>query len=124
MTRIIRTSHFLAVAVVGLVAARPGPAAAGRGGSASRSQNAVQTGSVDAIVAELERAERLICDACTPVVLELLDSDRYELREAAAWWFARRPVLKGQLTERSLADLAGDDSRLARNAADLLGTFR
>jgi hypothetical protein len=31
-------------------------------------------------------------------VLDLIDHDRYELREAAAWWIARRPVLKTQLT--------------------------
>jgi HEAT repeat protein len=115
---------FLAAAVASLVTFSGGTAEAGRGGSASRIQNAVATGSVDAIIAELERAERLICDACTPTVLDLIDHDRYELREAAAWWIARRPVLKTQLTERSVADLQGSDSRLARNAADVLGTFR
>lgn len=117
--------RLLAAAVVAsLLAVGGGTAEAGRGGSAARIQNAVATGSVDAIIAELERAERLICDACTPTVLDLLDHDRYELREAAAWWIARRPVLKTQLTERSVADLQGSDSRLARNAADVLGTFR
>lgn len=115
---------FLAAAVVGSLTLAGGTAEAGRGGSAARIQNAVATGSVDAIIAELERSERLICDACTPTVLDLLDNDRYELREAAAWWIARRPVLKTQLTERSVADLQGNDSRLARNAADVLGTFR
>ncbi|HUQ02615.1 MAG TPA: HEAT repeat domain-containing protein [Kofleriaceae bacterium] len=115
---------FLAAAVAGLLAVGGGTAEAGRGGSAARIQNAVATGSVDAIIAELERSERLICDACTPTVLDLLDHDRYELREAAAWWIARRPVLKTQLNERSTADLAGSDSHLARNAADVLGTFR
>ncbi len=116
--------NILAAAVVGLLTFAGGTAEAGRGGSASRIQNAVATGSVDAIIAELERAERLTCDACTPTVLDLLDHDRYELREAAAWWIARRPVLKNQLHARSVADLAGSDSRLARNAADILGTFR
>ncbi len=119
----IRT-NILAAAVVGLLTFASGTADAGRGGSAARIQNAVNTGSVDAIIAELERAERLICDACTPTVLDLIDHDRYELREAAAWWIARRPALKVQLNERSTADLAGNDSRLARNAADVLGTFR
>lgn len=115
---------FLAAAVAGALSLTGGTAEAGRGGSAARIQNAVATGSVDAIVAELERSERLICDACTPTVLDLLDNDRYELREAAAWWIARRPVLKAQLAERSATDLQGSDSRLARNAADVLGTFR
>jgi hypothetical protein len=115
---------FLAAAVAGALAAAGGTAEAGRGGSAARIQNAVATGSVDAIIAELERSERLICDACTPTVMDLLDNDRYELREAAAWWVARRPFLKNEVTTRSLADLQGNDSRLARNAADALGTFR
>jgi HEAT repeat protein len=119
----IRT-NILAATVVGLLAFAAGPAHAGRGGSAARIQNAVNTGSVDAIIAELERAEKLICDACTPTVLELLDNDRYELREAAAWWIAKRPALRVQLVDRSNADLQGNDSRLARNAADVLGTFR
>ena len=100
------------------------PAFAGRGGSAAKIQNAINTSSTDAIIAELERAERLICDACIAPVMELLDDDRYEVREAAAWWFARRPAMKIMLTERSVDDLAGSDSRLARNAADVLGTFR
>ena len=116
-------TNILAAAVVGLLTFA-GTAHAGRGGSAARIQNAVATGSTDAIIAELERAERLICDACTPTVLDLIDHDKYELREVAAWWIARRPVLKAQLTERSTTDLAGSDSRLARKAADVLGTFR
>src|SRR5688572_33093499 len=111
----IRT-NILAAAVVGLLTFT-GTAHAGRGGSAARIQNAVATGSVDAIIAELERSERLICDACTPTVLDLLDNDRYELREAAAWWIARRPALKVQINARSITDLGGSDSRLARNAA-------
>lgn len=119
-------TNILAAVVAGLLTAIAfgGTAHAGRGGSAARIQNAVATGSVDAIIAELERSERLICDACTPTVLDLLDSERYELREAAAWWIARRPALKVQLAARSTADLAGNDARLARNAADVLGTFR
>ncbi len=123
MTRTTRTTHLLAAAVA-TVLSFTSVAHAGRGGSAPRIENAIRTGSVDAIIAELERAERLICDACTPIVSELLDHDRYELREAAAWWFARRPVLKSELTARSIADLQGSDTRLARNAADVLGTFR
>lgn len=113
----------LLVAAVAMVALG-GTASAGRGGSAAKIQNAINTSSTDAIIAELERAERLICDACIAPVMDLLDHDRYEIREAAAWWFARRPAMKIMLTERSVDDLAGSDSRLARNAADVLGTFR
>ncbi len=112
--------------VAGTVAvlAFAGTANAGRGGSAARIQNAINTNSTDAIIAEIERAERLVCDACIAPVMGLLDDDRYEVREAAAWWFARRPVMKEALTEQSLLDLAGSDSLQARNAADILGTFQ
>lgn len=106
-------------ALVGLTA----PALAGRGGSAERIANAQATGSVDAIIAEVERAERLTCDRCVPVVMDLLDDDRYEVREVAAWWFARRAKLKVELSARATTDLAGSDSRMARNGADLLGAF-
>ena len=108
-----------ALALVGVT----GTADAGRGGSAERITNAKATGSVDAIIAEVERAERLTCDRCVPVVMDLLDDDRYEVREVAGWWFARRAKLKVELTARATADLAGSDSRLARNGADLLGAF-
>lgn len=98
-------------------------ATAGRGGSNSRIQNAVNSGSSAAIIAEIERAERLVCGGCIDTVMALLDDDRYEVREVAAWWFARRPAQKKEIIERSLAHLAGDDSIKARNAADALGAF-
>lgn len=99
-------------------------ASAGRGGSASRIKNAVQSGSVDAIIAEIERAERLLCSGCVEPMLALLDHADYRVREAAAWWFARRPAHKRSLSEDSIAALAGDDDIAARNAADILGAFR
>lgn len=98
-------------------------AEAGRGGSWSRIQNAVNTGSQDAIIAEIERAERLICGGCISTVMDLLDDERYEVREAAAWWFARRPAQKAELNLSGLAALDGNDSIAARNAADMLGAF-
>ncbi len=124
MTSQFRLATIVSAGLAAVVLSFATPADAGRGGSASRITNAVATGSVDAIIAEIERAERLPCDACVPVVMDLLDSDRYELREVAAWWFARRASLRVQLRTRSVADLAGTDGRLARNAADILGTFR
>jgi HEAT repeat protein len=124
MTSNIRLASIVSAGIAAVVLGLASPAHAGRGGSSSRIRNAVATGSVDAIVAEVERAERLTCDSCTPVVMDLLDNDRYEVREVAAWWFARRAALRVELRARSVADLAGTDSRLARNAADILGTFR
>src|SRR5262249_20565367 len=64
---------------------------AGTGGSAARIQDAVHSGSQDAVLAEVERAENLICPDCTAIVTDLLDDERPAVREVAAWWFARRP---------------------------------
>jgi HEAT repeat protein len=118
-----RTSQILAAAIVGVLAFA-GTASAGRGGSASRIRDALNGGSVDAIIAEVERAERLTCPACVDPLMEMLDDERYEVREVAAWWFARRPVLKAALATDAVAKLAGSDTIAARNAADLLGGFR
>jgi hypothetical protein len=99
-------------------------AQAGRGGSASRIRNAVQTHSVDAIIAEIERAEHLVCQDCSDVMTALLDHDRYEVRQAAAWWWAKRPTFRTLLTEQMTTDLALNDSIKVRNAADYLGTVK
>ncbi len=92
-------------------------------GSTSRIQNAINTTSTVAIIGELERAEQLVCSACIPVVMKLLDDPRYEVREVAAWWFARRPAQAKEIHIRSVAALQGSDAILARNAADILGAF-
>lgn len=119
MNKTLTTIITIAMLALGVSAAH-----AGRGGSHSRIQNAIATGSVDAIIAEIERAERLICSsACIDTVIELLSDSRYEVREVAAWWFARRPAQKQEITERSVARLAGSDSIAVRNAADVLGAF-
>ncbi len=126
MTTSTRTSHILAAAIAGVLAASglgAGTAQAGRGGSAARIHDAIASGSTDAVIAEVERAERLTCSACVEPLMELLDSPRYELREVAAWWFARRPVIKAQLSSQGMTALAGSDSIAARNAADMLGAF-
>ncbi len=98
--------------------------AEGKGASVSRIQNAVASGSPDAIIAEIERAERLVCPDCIEPVMELLDHESYEVREVAGWWFAKRPAQKQEIEELALARLQMDDSTLARNAADILGAFR
>ncbi|HUH00479.1 MAG TPA: HEAT repeat domain-containing protein [Kofleriaceae bacterium] len=97
---------------------------AGRGGSYSRIATAINGGGTATIIAELERAERLVCPSCVQPVMNLLDDDRFEVREVAAWWFARRPAQKAMLHDRSVERLATGDSVQARNAADILGTFR
>jgi HEAT repeat protein len=124
MSTKLRTQLLVASVALAAVTGFASTATAGRGGSAAKIQNAINSTSQDAIIAELERAERLVCDACIAPVLALLEDDRYEVREVAAWWFARRPVMKVALAEQSTADLEGSDSTRARNAADILGTFR
>lgn len=114
----------VAATATALLFGTTGVAEAGRGGSSARIQNAIATGSADAIIAELERAERLICGACIEPVMALLKHEDYAVREAAAWWFARRPAQKKELGEMARANLQGSDSVAARNAADILGTFR
>ena len=99
-------------------------AQAGRGGSSTRIRNAVATHSVDAIIAEIERAEHLVCQSCDEVMTALVDHDRYEVREAAAWWFAKRPSVNAVMTAQMTSDLSGTDSVSVRNAADYLGTVK
>jgi hypothetical protein len=113
------------VAVAFLLAA--GPASAGRGGSAANINAAVATGSVDAIVAEVERAEHLMCDACIDTLTRLTAHARYEVREVAAWWFAKRPTYHKLMADQFISELGSGTSLEVRNAADFLGassTFR
>ncbi len=100
------------------------PAFAGRGGSAGKIAAAVNSGSVDAIVAEVERAETLMCPDCMGTMLNLLEDNRLQVREVAAWWFAKRPGAKEQLATTFKAELADADSVSVRNAADFLGRVR
>lgn len=112
----------LGALAVALTLAVGAPAAeAGRGGSFARIRSAAQKGSVDAIVAELERAENIPCTSeCMTFVLGLLDHDSYAVRDAAAWWFARRPAQMVEVTEQARARLASGSSAEVRSAADAL----
>lgn len=112
-----------AVSVLGWLAAPP-VAQAGKGGSAGAIRAAVISGSTDAIVAEIERAESLICEECIDTVTRLTEDPRFAVREVAAWWFARRPALKDMLASQFLADLPRGTTIQVRNAADFLGRTR
>ncbi|HEY4238913.1 MAG TPA: HEAT repeat domain-containing protein [Kofleriaceae bacterium] len=102
----------------------PLAAQAGKGGSAQLIQQAVQSHSQDAIIAELEHTESLICDECVSIVTPLTEDSRFEVRQAAAWWFARRPALAGALADGFRADLTGGTATAVRNAADFFGGMR
>ncbi|MGN6105394.1 MAG: HEAT repeat domain-containing protein [Kofleriaceae bacterium] len=110
---------FAAVAFV--VCAAASPALAGKDGSAAKIRQAVASGSVDAIIAEVERAESLACPDCIQLVTNLTEDARYQVREVAAWWFAKRPAMKKMLAEQFDAELLTGDSVAVRNAADFLG---
>jgi HEAT repeat protein len=112
------------LAAVGLLALTPSAALAGRGGSSEAIQAAIASGSSDAIAAELERTESLICDACIPLVTALTEDSRASVREVAAWWFGRRPALRDMLVDGFIADLPHGDTTKVRNAADFLGRTR
>jgi len=99
-----------------------GPAQAGRGGSPQKIASAISSGSADAIKAELEHAEYLVCAACVGYVLPLIDSNDVSVREVAAWWLVRRGTSR-QVYRDMLTRLAQPDSVKARNAADVLGEF-
>jgi HEAT repeat protein len=98
-----------------------GSAFAGKGGSNAKIVAAVQSGSTDAIIAEVERAEGLLCEDCIQTVTNLTEDSRYEVREVAGWWFAKRPGLQKVLADQYKRDLTGADSTQVRNAADFLG---
>lgn len=100
------------------------PAFAGRGSSYGSIMDAISSGNGDVIAAELERAEYLVCGACTGPILELLDHDSYQVREVASWWIARRPVLMAAATMQSIARIQGSDAKQAEYAADVLGAFK
>jgi HEAT repeat protein len=112
------------LAAVAFVLCAATPAFAGKGGSAAKIATAVNSGSVDAIVAEVERAEGLVCPDCMGTMMNLLEDNRFQVREVAAWWFAKRPGAKEQLATQFKAELATADSISVRNAADFLGRVR
>jgi hypothetical protein len=101
-----------------------GPSFAGKGGSNALIQQAVASGSTDAIKAEVERTEMLICEDCIPTVSALTQDSRYEVREVAAWWFAKRPGLLAAMTFHMNDDLVNGDAIHVRNAADFVGRVR
>ncbi|HEX9101743.1 MAG TPA: HEAT repeat domain-containing protein, partial [Polyangia bacterium] len=99
------------------------PAFAGFGSSSVAIKAAVQSGSVDAIVAELEKAEELPSNGAIDVVLPLVDHDSWRVRDAAGWWLTRRGV-RTQVLADMTARLQGADPIAARNAGDVLAAMR
>jgi len=113
----------LSMAVVALALAAT-PALAGKGGSAALIHQAIDSHSTDAIIAEVERTEGLMCDECIQLVTNLTEDNRYEVREVAAWWFAKRPAIAAMLIEQYEGALQNGSSIAVRNGADFLGATR
>jgi HEAT repeat protein len=110
-------------ALVAAIAASGPRAYAGKGGSEELVVAAIKSGSVDAIIAEVEKAESLMCDECITTITGLLSDNRFAVREVAAWWVAKRPPLLHELAAKYLTQFDGD-SVTVRNAADFLGRTR
>jgi HEAT repeat protein len=108
-------------AVAFLIGATLSPAMAGKGGSANAIRDAITTTSVDAIIAEVERAESLVCGECTTMIVGLTDHKDFRVREVAAWWIAKRPSLANQLATQYQGELINGTPEQVRNAADFLG---
>src|SRR5690349_9413863 len=97
------------------------PAFAGKGGSNAAIVSAIQSGSQDAIIAEVERAEGLMCGECIQTVTNLTEDNRVAIREVAAWWFAKRPGLAKGMAQTFITELDNGSTIQVRNAADFLG---
>jgi HEAT repeat protein len=117
----MRTASFVMVALVSMSAT---PAWAGRGGSQIAIQSAVESGSTDAIVAEIERAEYLACLGCIGVVQKLVDHPEQRVRDAAGWWLTRRGVRTEVIADMTARLTTGSDPVAARNAGDVLAAIR
>ncbi len=100
----------------------PSLAEAGKGATWASLNNAINSGNQSAIISEIERAEKLPCGSCVDLVMPLIDDDRREVRDVAAWWLSKRNV-RVLVREQMLERLLSGDTIKARNAAQVLGRF-
>lgn len=101
----------------------PGFAFAGIDGSSGKITSAISSGSVDAIVAELERSENIPQRGAFDAVMKLVDHDSERVREAAGWWLGRR-AMRQQLVALAEVRLNAQDPIAARNVLDALRGMR
>jgi HEAT repeat protein len=109
--------------ILGLSLTLSSVALAGRGATTVGIEAAIASGSVDTIVAELERAEILACLACIAPIRKLTDHPSAKVRDAAGWWLGRRGI-RDAVTADMIGRLGAQDPIAARNAADVLGGMR
>lgn len=86
---------------------------------------AIQHGSPDKLKATLEYGERVVCEACVPLLQkQLLSSDSAQVREMAAWWLRRQPFAAPHLLTKLRTTVRKDPSAVKRaRAAEALGEF-
>jgi HEAT repeat protein len=85
----------------------------------------IENGSPEKLKATLEYGERVVCEACVPLLeRKLLESDHPRVREMSAWWLRRQPFAAPALVVR-LRKLVKADSDAVRRAraAEALGEF-
>jgi len=90
-----------------------------------RMVSAIRSASPTGLTALLEYGERVECMECIPLLQKkLLESDKPQVREIAAWWLRKRPFgyARAAVRMREVAMQDGDPVRRAR-AAEALGEF-
>jgi HEAT repeat protein len=112
----------LCTAALTAALAAPSIAQAGKGASYLSIKSAIGSGSVDAMIGEIERAEKLPCSSCIDLVQPLIDHDSARVRDVAAWWLAKRAV-RSRVRDEMFTRLTAGDTTSARNAAEVLGRF-
>lgn len=86
---------------------------------------AIEHGSPERLKATLEYGERVVCEACVPLLQKkLLSSDSASVREMAAWWLRRQPFAAPHLLASLRKTVRNDKSAERRaRAAEALGEF-
>jgi HEAT repeat protein len=97
-------------------------AQAGTGATWATLNNAIRSNNQSAIIAAIERAEKLPCGSCIDLVEPLIDDDRREVRDVAAWWLSKRAI-RDQIKDEMHERLLSGGTIQARNAAQVLGRF-
>lgn len=90
-----------------------------------RMVNGIKSASPTAMTALLEYGERVECFECIPLLQsKLLDSNKPQVREMAAWWLRKRPFgyARAAVKMRDVVAHDADPVRRAR-AAEALGEF-
>jgi HEAT repeat protein len=86
---------------------------------------AIENGSPEKLKALLEYGERVVCEACVPLLqAKLLGSGDARVREMSAWWLRRQPFAAPMLLVKLKEALKNDDRSVRRaRAAEALGEF-